>query len=139
MRGEGAVNPKISTYLEEFGDPTKLVGEGEIAFSKGFQYNLGHVGRHVSIRFEVIRKAIRLLDGVDARIAEMMDDEHVGWESEGKEGAPESGIGQACHDEITGSWRDEEEKDGNHQGHLFDESHRKIHIDSRLGHLKSMF
>ena len=106
MRGKGAVSPKSSTYLEEFGDPTKFKGEGEIEFSKVFQYNLGHIGRHVFIRLEVIREAIDFLDLVDVMIAEMTDDEDVRWQSVFKEGAPESGIGQACHDEITRGWRD---------------------------------
>lgn len=139
MRGEGAVIPKISTYLEELGDPTKLEGEGEIMFSKVLQYNLGHVGRHVFIRFEVMREAIHLLDFVDATIAKIIDDEHVRWQSVAKEGPPESRIGQARHDEITGSWRDPEEKQGNHHGSSCDKSHKRIHIESRLRHLKRMF
>ena len=136
MRGEGAVSPKISTYLEEFDDPTKFKGEGEIEFSKVFQYNLGHIGRHVSIRFEVVREAIDLLDLVDAMMAEIMDEEHVRWQSVGKQDVPESGTGQACHDERTGDGRHQEEKKGNHHGHLFDESHQEIHVDSRLRHVK---
>ena len=105
-RGKGAISPKISTYLEEFGDPTKFKGEGEIEFSKVFQYNLGDIGRHVPIRLEVIREAIDLLDLVDAAIAKITDDGHVRWQSVFKEDVPESGIDQACHDEITGGWRD---------------------------------
>ena len=77
--GEGAVGSAVSTYREEFGDPTKFEDEGMVPFGEVFQYCLGFVGRHVVVGFEVIREAITLLDHVDALVAKVTDDEHVSW------------------------------------------------------------
>ena len=74
---EGTVSSAVSTYFEEFGDPTKLEHEREVPFGEILQYSLGHIGRHVLVGFEVVREAIALLDRVDALVAKVTDDEHV--------------------------------------------------------------
>ncbi len=136
--GEEAVGLAASTYREEFGDPTKFEDEGVVPFSKVFQYCLGFVGRHVLVGFDVVCEAITLLDHVDALVAKVTDDEHVSWQHEEKEGDPELGIGHACQDGGKDGLRDEEDREGSHQGHL-DESQRFLHADTRLGCLKGMY
>lgn len=73
VEGKGALSSAVNTYLEEFGDPTKLEDEREVPFGEVFQYSLGFVGCHVLVGFEVIREAIVLLDHVDALVAEVTD------------------------------------------------------------------
>lgn len=126
----------VSTYREEFGDPTKLEDEGVIPFGEVFQYSLGLVGRHVFVGFEVIGEAITLLDHVDALVAKVTDDEHVRWEHEAKEGDPEPGTGHACQDSGKDGLRNEEDRERSHQGHLLDEGHRCLHADTSLGDLE---
>lgn len=137
-RGERTVNPATNTYHEELGDPTKLENEGEVPFGEVFQHSLGLVGRHVLVRFEVIREAIALLDHVDALVAKATDNEHVRWEHQAKESDPELGIGNACQDSWKNSSRDEEDRNGSHQGHFLHQSHGCLHIDTRSDGLKRM-
>lgn len=137
--GKNVASAEVSTYLEEFGDPTKLEDEGSVPLGEVFQYNLGHVGRHVFVGFAIIREAIALLDHVDALVAKVINDEHVRWEHEAKEGDPELGIGQACYYSGKNGLRDEEDREESHQGNLFDQSHRYLHADTRLNHLKGMY
>ena len=136
---EGAVASAVSTYREEFGDPTKFEEEGVVPFSEVFQYCLGFVGRHVLVGFEVICETITLLDHVDALVAKVTDDEHVSWQREAKEGDRELGIGHACQDGGKDDLRHEEDREGGHQGHLLDESQKCLHADTRLGHLWGMW
>lgn len=137
--GEGAVSSAVSTYHEEFGDPTKLEDEGEVPFGEVFQYSLGLVGCHVLVGFGVVREAIALLDHVDALVAKLADDEHVRREHQAKEGDPELGIGHACQHSRKDSLRDEEDRNGSHEGRLLDHSHRYLHADTRLDDLKGVF
>ena len=138
IEGEGAVTSAVSTHLEEFGDPTKFEDERKVPFSQVFQYSLGLVGCHVLVGFEVICETIVLLDHVDALVAEVTDDEQVRWEHEVKKRGPELGIGHACQESGKDGLRDEEDRDGSHQGHLLDQSHRYLHVTTPLGDFKGM-
>ncbi len=136
--GKVAVGSAVSTYREEFGDPTKFEDEGVVPFGEVFQYCLGFVGLHVLVGFEVICEAITLLDHVDALVAKVTDDEHVSWQHDAKEGDPELGIGHACQDSGKDGLRDEEDREDSHQGHLLNQSQRFLHADTRLGYLEGM-
>lgn len=138
IQGNAPVNSAVSTYLEEFRDPTKFEDEGKVPFREVFEDSLRLVWRHVLVGFEVIREAIALLDHVDALVAKVSDDEHVRWEHEAKEGDPELGIGHACLDNRQDGSRDQEDRKESHQGHLLDESHESLHTGTRLGDMKGI-
>ena len=93
---EGDLMSAVSTYLEEFGNPTKFEYERGVPFGEILQYSLRLIGRHVLVGFEVIREAIALLDHVDALVAKVTDNKHVSREHQTKEGDPEMEICHAC-------------------------------------------
>lgn len=110
----------VGTYLEEFRDPTKLEYERAVPFSEILQYSLSLIGRHVLVGFGVTRKAVGLLDQVDALVAKVTDDEHVRRKHQANECDPEMEICQACQHGGDNGLQDEEDRDGSHQGQLLD-------------------
>lgn len=60
------------------------------------------------------------------------------WEQEAKECGPELRIGHACQESAKAGLRDGEDRDGSHQCHLLEQSHRDLDVTTPLGDLKGM-
>lgn len=132
------VRSAVSTYLEEFRDPTKLEYERAVPFSEILQYSLSLIGRHVLVGFRVIRKAVDLLDQVDALVAKVTDDEHVRRKHQANECDPKKGICQACQHGGDNGLEDKEDGDVSHQCRLLDQNHRCLGADVHFDDLKGM-